>query len=143
MVDQALQAATRPLDASCQQITLVSGDMPPILQVTKRERAILLQPLTLPLPKGEWVPAIVRFVRVNKETGRSLFYFDDCQRPAQGALYGRIVDPSVKLAGNAYARAFADDQPLDVWVRQRAAERGRLNLLWEITAKPPDDATLF
>lgn len=141
-VDHLLKQATSPLEHSCNSMTLLAADKSPVLKFGPAERAAIMAPLTLPPPKREWRQARIKFERINRKTGRALFYFkgDDENRAAH---YSRIIDSTVREPHNVYTEAFNDDKLLKVWIRQTHPQQGQLNFQWEITADDPDDSPLF
>jgi len=142
-IDHALISGTRPLVFSCTQISLVPLDDQPLFQMSRSDRQSVFSPLSLPLPSGDWKAGSIQFERINRKTGRALIYFiNEVNSLRTGPFYSRIVDKAVHDPDNIYTRAFNADAILSVWMRQKRAEPGRLNLLWEITAKPPA-STLF
>src|SRR5207249_7534609 len=62
------------------------------------------------------LPIWIKFERINRKTGRALFYFDG-EDPRHAAHYSRIVDPAVREPHNRYTQSFSDDEVLDVWIR--------------------------
>lgn len=141
-MDQLLKAATAPLDQSSERMSVVQGDGSSVLEIGPAERAVISEPLTLPPPKREWVKGRIKFERINRKTGRALFHFDG-EDDQVGAHYSKIIDPSLREAGNRYTQAFSDDAPIEVWLRQTHPERGRLNFQWEINGDDPDELPLF
>jgi len=137
-LDEQLMAATQPLERSCTRIRVLDTNKTPLITLGSIERAVIVEPLTLPPPKRDWVEASVKFVRIHKQTGRAMFYFKKDNESAYGAHFSRIIDPRVREAGNPYTTAFNDNEFLPVWVRQRMAPKGRLNVQWEITVQAPE-----
>lgn len=143
IIDQALQRATQPLANSCERVSLFTEHTAPLLEIGPAERAVIVEPLTLPPPKRDWRAARVKFERINRKTGRALFTFEKETASGTAAHYSRIKDPAVRLPHNPYTNAFNEDQYLDVWVREVSPEKGKLNFQWEIRASDPDQGTLF
>lgn len=141
-LDSAMKRATQPLERSCERVKVLLPDRTTLFEIGPAERAVIAAPLTLPPPKREWREARVKFERINRKTGRALFYFE-AEDPQHAAHYSRIIDPAVRQPHNRYTQAFNDDEALDVWIRQTHPEPGRLNFQWEITAKDPNSGTLF
>jgi hypothetical protein len=138
-----LELASRPVEKSCDTLVVTeasTGDQ--IIYVGRAERAILAAPLSPPPPTGDWRRASVKFVRINRKTGKALFYFASDVRGENNSHYSVIIDPAVSSSGNVYTTAFNDDTPLNAYIRQGRAEPGHLSLLWEITVHPPE-RTLF
>jgi hypothetical protein len=141
-LDSSLKRATQPLERSCERLKVLLPDRTTLFEIGPAERAVIVAPLTLPPPKREWREARIKFERINRKTGRALFYFDG-EDSGHAAHYSRIIDPAVRQPHNRYTQAFNDDEALDVWLRQTHPEPGRLNFQWEITAKDPNGETLF
>jgi hypothetical protein len=141
-LDSALKRATQPLDRSCERVKVLLSDGTSLLEIGQAERAVIAAPLTLPPPKREWREARIKFERINRKTGRALFYFDG-EDTRHAAHYSRIIDAAVHEPHNRYTQAFNDDEALNVWIRQTHPEPGRLNFQWEIMAKNPEAGTLF
>lgn len=143
-LDTALRHAAAPIGVDCNIINVSGADRGFVLaNFGAVEKAVLDEPLTMPLPSGVWNPLTVRFERINRKTGRALIYIDRETLRSDSASYARIMDPAVSDPGNIYAQAFTDDAQLSVWGRQVRAERGRLNLMWQISHKPPDQMSMF
>lgn len=142
-LDHLLKQATRPLDRSCDRVSLRSSTGSPLLEIGPADRAVIAAPLTLPPPSREWVRTKIKFERINRKTGRALFYFSDEEGGLGAAHYSRIIDPSYRKPHNPYTQAFNDDQSLEVWIRQTHPETGRLNFQWEIDVRDPDEGTFF
>jgi hypothetical protein len=142
-IDTALKSATQPLDEECKKIELFDEQGSGVASLGANERRALSTALTLPPPEGVWRRILVRFERINRKTGRALIYVGRSTTPSATAQYARIVDPAVHVASNVYMEAFSADAPLEVWARQVRGEKGRLNLMWEITADAPEQLALF
>ncbi|MDB5333718.1 MAG: hypothetical protein JWP03_4869, partial [Phycisphaerales bacterium] len=142
-IDHSLRRATEPMGRSCERIILQAEEELPMLEFGPPERAVIEAPLTLPAPKTDWRAARVKFERINRKTGRALFYFENEVNTGRGAHYSRITDPTFRRPHNRYTQAFDNDAPLDVWVRQTKPEKGHLNLQWEIKGTDPDQGLLF
>lgn len=143
-IDTALQLAVSPIGPDCNTIKVV--DPKRVFAVATfgaSEKQVLDGSLTLPPPDGLWRSTSVKFERINNKTGRALIYVWRATRHADTASYARIVDRSFTRPGNVYAKAFAENSELIVWARQVRAERGRLNLMWEITCIPPEQLPLY
>jgi hypothetical protein len=143
LIDQALHRATEPLAQSCERVKLFSDEPIALVEIGPAERAIIIQPLSLPPPKREWRAARVKFDRIHRKTGRALFKFEHEADGDGAAHYSRIIDPEVRKPHNVYSKAFYDNVALDVWIRQVSPQKGNLNFQWEIQASNPDQGTLF
>lgn len=141
-LDQALKQATQPLEHSCERVRIFLATTELLLEIGPAERGIILSPLTAPPPKRDWRATKIRFERINRKTGKALFYFEH-ENDAHAAHYCHIIDPDVRKPHNRYTQAFNDDELLEVWVRQTHPEKGRLNLQWEVAAKDPGEGLLF
>lgn len=138
-IDQSLETATAPLDEVCETIQLVPEQGHILVAITRRERRIIVTPLTLPATEHDWEAARVRFVRLNRKTGNAIFEFENRRGASH---YARIRDPAITARRNPYTRAFNEDQPLEVWVRQYQAE-GTETPRWEIRKDAPTYGPLF
>jgi hypothetical protein len=141
-LDQALKRATQPLENSCERVKLLVARTEVLLEIGPAERSVIAAPLTAPPPKRDWIVAKIKFERINRKTGKALFYFEN-ENDTHAAHYCHIVDLGVSEPHNRYTQAFNDDELLEVWVRQTHPEKGRLNLQWEVIAKNPGEGMLF
>lgn len=141
-MDQALKQATKPLEQSCERLKLLASTTEVLLEVGPAERGIIASPLTAPPPKRDWRSAKIKFERINRKTGKALFYFEH-DNDVHAAHYCHIIDPDMRKPHNRYTQAFDDDELLEVWVRQTHPEKGRLNLQWEVASKDPGEGMLF
>jgi hypothetical protein len=141
-IDQGLKQATQPLEHSCERVKLFLAGTELVLEIGPAERDIIASPLTAPPPNRDWRSAKIKFERINRKTGKALFYFDG-ENEARGAHYCHIIDPDVRKPHNRYTQAFNNDELLEVWVRQTHPQKGRLNLQWEVTVKDPGEGLLF
>jgi hypothetical protein len=142
-IDLQLKAATEPLEGSCTKITVTDATGTTLITLGPKDRAVISEPLSLPPPNRTWFQTKVRFVRINKNTGRALFNFEAEEATPHGSHFSKIVDPRVKAPGNPYTTAFNDNVALSVWARQRAAPRGRLNMQWDLTTEQPENQGVF
>ena len=143
-IDTALRHSASPIGADCNSIDVKDAKNTVIVaSFGAVEKTVLDSALTLPLPEGVWTPITVRFERINRKTGRALIYIDHDGTRSDSANYARIYDPAYSAPGNVYAQAFTDDTQLVVWARQVRGERGRLNLMWQISHKPPAQFAMF
>jgi hypothetical protein len=142
-IDTSIQDATLLLDHDCTLIEIIQPSGEVILAINENDRDAIVTPLTLPLPAGEWQQIEVRFERINDKTGRALVYIKTDGHFATSVSHSRIVDKAIQKPRNAYTEAFNEKLGLLVWGRQVRAERGRLNLMWHITAEAPTQGSLF
>jgi hypothetical protein len=64
IIDQALQKATQPLAHSCERVKVFEEHRAPLLEIGPAERAIIVEPLTLPPPRRDWRAARIKFERI-------------------------------------------------------------------------------
>ncbi len=140
-IDQALNEAVKPIGRSCVSIEVkpLVGKESYLLFDTDDKNAILT-PLEVRPTRREWERAWIKFVRINKKTGRALFYFASDPAGEDNSHYSQIIDEVVHTAGNVYTEAFSKDSVLEVFIRHGPVERGSIRTVWQITLKPPDDA---
>jgi len=136
-LDNSLKEFARPLGSSCEKITISSTSAGEVVKLDLDTKAVIEMPLTL-LPKEQhWRKAEIKFVRINRKTGRSLMYFANDPAGEDNTHYSVIVDHAIRRASNVYTEAFNKDAPLTVYVRHAPAERGRIRTMWQITALEP------
>jgi hypothetical protein len=141
-LDQSLKRATQPIDHSCERVKLIDSSNELLFEIGIAERAVIAAPLSAPTPERNWIKAKIRFERINRKTGKALFNFDN-EGEETPAHYCLILDSDVRKPHNHFTKAFDDDIPLHVWVRQTHPEKGRLNLQWEVTTNDPKESALF
>jgi hypothetical protein len=142
-MDKALVQATQPLENSCERLIVSETTRAVLLEFGAAERAVIKTPPTLPPLSRKWSESRIKFVRINRKTGRALFRFDHEADDARVAHYSRIIDPAVQKPHNSYTEAFNADSILSVWMRQASPERGNLNFQWEVTVHDPNEGCLF
>jgi hypothetical protein len=142
-VDVAVQNMTGLLQKDCNRIEVIDPKRGVILALDRDDYEALHRPLTLPPPEGLWRIARVRFERINVKTGRSLGYMEVEGRLSRSVDHMKIIDPAIHTPPNVYTAAFNGGTTLQLWARQVRAEKGRLNLMWEVTALRPDQLDLF
>jgi hypothetical protein len=142
-LDTSVRDATTLLGSECELIELIQDDGKTLLKIDRDDYDDLHQPLTLPPPEGRWRHAKVRFERINIKTGKSLVYIDWQGISTPTTVHAKIVDTGLGAPRDPYTEALNRKETLKVWARQVRAERGRLNLMWEITVKPPEQTGLW
>ncbi len=121
-------------------------DAAPSITLDREDRTLLLEPLRLAPPSQEWLKAEVQFIRINHETGKTIFQFydPDGESLKSGAKqHGRIVDTAVHESDNPYLVAQAKMQPLPVFYRRAIAKPGQLHPQYELTVGEPIEQNLF
>jgi hypothetical protein len=132
-IDLSLRNATLLLGSNCHFINLVSSEGEVIFSFDQNDYRAIHRSLTLPPPEAIWRRARVKFERINVKTGKALVYLYINDTPSRSTDHVRIVDESIHSPPNVYTAAFNAGDVLPVWARQVGAEKGRLNLMWEIT----------
>ena len=103
-LDQALKQATQPLEQSCERVRVLISKTEVLLEIGPAERGIIASPLTAPPPKRDWRSAKIKFERINRKTGKALFYFEG-ENDTHAAHYCHIIDPNVpEAAQSLYAK---------------------------------------
>lgn len=130
----AVTNASTPLDSSAGEMSATVGGASPLI-VTRAERRIITTPLMPPAiePEEDVIHSRVRFIRINKRTGKGLFQFvhprDESQVPTQRF---HCVDVSIRKRANQYTGAFHHDTGLLVRLQRKAYEAGRHGHYWLI-----------
>ena len=137
-IDHAMKELAAPIGSSCTQLKIVSSSLGEIVTLTTHDKLVIDEPLTLLPTQRDWRPATIKFVRINRKTGRSLMYYADDPAGEDNTHYSIIVDSAVRNASNVYTEAFSKDAPLQVYLRHAPHERGRIRVMWEITTTPPE-----
>jgi hypothetical protein len=139
-VDRSIKDAASPIGGACDTIDLQSAfSETPILRLDSEDKLAIDAPLVAMPSQMTWRAAVIKFVRINRKTGRALFYFADDPKGEDNAHYSTIADVSVHLPENVYTDAFNRDIALHAYIRHTAAERGSVRTMWEIVLKPNDD----
>jgi hypothetical protein len=142
-MDTAIKNATVLLGEECDEIALLDEEGKSLLKLDRDDYEILHEDLTLPPPEGRWHMANVRFERINIKTGKALIYIEWHGFSSSSTVHARIADDALGAPLDPYTQALTRKETLRVWARQVRAERGRLNLMWEISVKPPVQRDLW
>lgn len=137
----AVSNASTPLESSATEMkALVGKDTP--LAVTRADRRIIMTPLMPPAiePDEGVIEARVRFIRINKSTGKGLFQFVHPRDETQVATQRfHCVDASIRKRANQYTGAFHHDTGLLVRLQRKAYEVGRHGHYWLMDRVMPDE----
>jgi len=136
-IDRSLKIFAVPIESSCDQITVTSSSIGEVLRFGAEQKRVLSEPLILLPKERHWRRVNVKFVRINRKTGRALMYFADDPAGENNSHYSVIIDRKiVRKPANVYTEAFNNDLPLSVLLRHAPAERGRIRTMWEISVRP-------
>ncbi len=134
-IDMGLYDLSEPVGASCEIMEFEDQAPTPIFSIGAVEREILRRPLLPPRPADDWLPAKVRFIRINKETGSCIFQFLSGSDVGDHRR-GRIVDSRLRQPRDAYTQSFSLEKSIDLWLRPRLTDRG--GTFFELSLEMPD-----
>jgi hypothetical protein len=138
-IDRALKDAVKPIGRSCTSIEITSESTnETYLNFGIEEKQSINGPLEVSPTKRDWESALIKFVRINKKTGRALFYFADDPRGEDNFHYSLIIDSAIHSAGNIFTEAFSKDAVLKVFLKHGPSESGSIRTVWQITANAPE-----
>ena len=146
-IDNALRAATKPLDQSAERVSVGRVGSPAVVTLDRSDRIALQRPLELPIPSREWRPARIRFVRIHRESGEVTFRFIEAKRDRavdQHIHNGKLLDKTaLRGPNNPFTSAFNADVPLNVLLQQQLPTPGRLKPKYKIQLDLPPPTSLL
>jgi len=147
VIDESLQAATRPIARSASHLTLNTDPPSAEIRLGLEEKRALESGFFVEGGEGSapFERTSVKFIRINTQTGRALITFEDpVGEHQEGQKYSRIIDPAVHTPGNTYTRAFHEGSPLALWTRIARRRKDSSFAHWQLTIeRPKDDAPLI
>lgn len=145
-LDEALNELAAPIGVSAGELTVASDKASESISLCLADKRALASPYFVGEGAADhaYIKAKVRFIRVNKQTGRALITFDNPQDEHQvGQKYSLIADSAVRGKKNEYARAFYEESSMEVWARMVRSRRDGSFAYWEITGTDPEPTPLL
>lgn len=147
IIDDSLNDLVEPIDHSAERVIITSSSGPSQIKMISKDKRALKSGYHVDLKESRkgFEKYLIKFVRINTETGNALITFDRSNGIHQmGHEFSQIIDPDVREPKNVYTKAFYEGTSLEVWGRIVRSQKSNKFVRWEITSNlPKEDMPLF